>query len=400
MLYYLTDLFRDTIHASDWLGALGVFEWVEFRAVLAIILSFTLVVASGKRTIAWLVMKKVGDNPDFGRADVNELMKAKSNTPTMGGIMIAGTIFLTTLLLADLSSFYVRMAMVCLVGFFLIGFADDWLKLTAARRSTGRQGLHSWEKLLFQVALSVLLGFFVVSHPERMFVTGSEFTDMARALNVPGFKSWVKEAGEYIQSPNLIVLPAALFVLIAMIVMVGSSNAVNLTDGMDGLVSGIMIIVAFAMLVLCLIAGYAHEDFVLAKYLLVPHIPLSDELAVVAAAMVGACLGFLWFNCNPAQVFMGDTGSLPLGGLLGYIAVVIRQEFLLFIIGGVFVMEAMSVLLQVGYFKLTKGRRIFKCAPIHHHYHLKGWTEQQVVVRFWLMTVLLAAIALATIKVR
>ncbi|MEO0514603.1 MAG: phospho-N-acetylmuramoyl-pentapeptide-transferase [Planctomycetota bacterium] len=400
MLYYLTDLFRDTINASDWLGALGVFQWVEFRAVLAIILSFTLVVASGRRTIGWLILKKVGDNADFGRADVNELMKAKSNTPTMGGIMIAGAIFVTTLLLADLSSFYVRMAMVCLVGFFLIGLVDDWLKLTAARRSTGRQGLHSWEKLLFQVALSVLLGLFVVSHPERMFVTGSEFTDMARALNIPGLKTWMKDAGEYVQSDGLIVLPAALFVLIAVIVMVGSSNAVNLTDGMDGLASGIMVIVAFAFMVLCLIAGYAHEDFVLAKYLLVPHIPLSDELAVVAASMVGACLGFLWFNCSPAQVFMGDTGSLPLGGLLGYIAVVVRQEFLLFIIGGVFVMEAVSVLLQVGYFKLTKGRRIFKCAPIHHHFHLSGLTEQQTVIRFWLMTVLLAAIALATIKIR
>ncbi|MEM9420671.1 MAG: phospho-N-acetylmuramoyl-pentapeptide-transferase, partial [Planctomycetota bacterium] len=203
-----------------------------------------------------------------------------------------------------------------------------------------------------------------------------------------------------VQSPGLIVFPPALYVIIAVMVMVFSSNAVNLTDGMDGLASGIMVIVAFAMLVLCLIAGYAHEDFVLAKYLLVPHIPLSDELAVVAAAMVGACLGFLWFNCNPAQVFMGDTGSLPLGGLLGFIAVVIRQEFLLFVIGGVFVMEAVSVMLQVGYFKLTKGRRIFKCAPIHHHFHLEGWTEQQVVIRFWLITVLLAAIALATVKIR
>lgn len=400
MIYFLIDFFRDTIHASDWLGAVGVFEWIEFRAVLAIILSFVLVVLAGPRTIGWLILKKVGDNPDFGRADVNELMKAKSNTPTMGGILIAGAIFVTTLLLADLGSFYVRMAMVCLVGFFLIGFVDDWLKLTAARRSTGRQGLRSWEKMLFQVALSVLLGLFVVNHPDKMFVTDGGFTEMARALNIPGFKTWVKDAGDYVQSDGLIVLPAALFVVIATVVMVGASNAVNLTDGMDGLASGIMVIVAFAFLVLCLIAGYAHEDFVLAKYLLVPHIPLSDELAVVAGAMVGACLGFLWFNCNPAQVFMGDTGSLPLGGLLGFIAVVIRQEFLLFIIGGVFVMEAVSVLLQVGFFKLTKGRRIFKCAPIHHHFHLKGWTEQQVVVRFWLLTVLLAAIALATVKVR
>jgi phospho-N-acetylmuramoyl-pentapeptide-transferase len=179
-------------------------------------------------------------------------------------------------------------------------------------------------------------------------------------------------------------------------VIAGSSNAVNLTDGMDGLAGGIMGIVGFAFLVLALIAG----DEYYAKRLLVPYIPNSQELAIVAGAMAGSCLAFLWFNCHPAQVFMGDTGSLPLGGLIGFIAVVIRQEFLLIIIGGVFVVEASSVLMQVGYFKLSKGKRIFKCAPIHHHFHLLGWTEQQVVVRFWLVSALLAAVALATIKIR
>ena len=400
MIYYLTDTFRDTINASDWLGALGVFEWIEFRAVLAVIVSFLIVVLSGRRTIDWLVLKKIGDNPDFGRADVNELMKAKSNTPTMGGILIAGSIFGTTLLLADLGSYYVRMAMVCLVCLFLLGLVDDWLKLTAAQRKAGRQGLYSWEKLLFQIAMAAILGLFISKYGDSKFITVDEYQQMARALNIPGFKTWVKEAGEFVPSANLIELSPALFVVVAVLVIVFSSNAVNLTDGMDGLASGIMVIVGFAFLVLCLIAGYAHEDFVLAKYLLVPHIPLSDELAVVAGAMVGSCLGFLWFNCSPAQVFMGDTGSLPLGGLLGYIAVVIRQEFLLFIIGGIFVLEAVSVMLQVGYFKLTKGRRIFKCAPIHHHFHLSGWTEQQTVVRFWLITAMLAAVALATVKVR
>ncbi|MEO1235273.1 MAG: phospho-N-acetylmuramoyl-pentapeptide-transferase [Planctomycetota bacterium] len=400
MLYFLVDLFRDTITASDWLGALGVFRWVEFRAVLAIIVSFLMVVGSGKRVIGWLILKKVGDNPDFGRADVNELMKAKSNTPTMGGVMIAGAIFATTMLLADLGSYYVRMAMVCLVGLFLLGLVDDWLKLTSAKRKTGRQGLFTREKLIFQLALAVILGLFISKYAEGKFITGDEFRDMSRSLNLPGLKTWVRVAGEFVPSPNLIVLGEVTFILVAVLVIVGSSNAVNLTDGMDGLASGIVVIVGFAFLVLCLIAGYTREDFVLAKYLLVPYIPLSDELAVVAGAMVGACLGFLWFNCSPAQVFMGDTGSLPLGGLLGYIAVVIRQEFLLLIIGGVFVIEALSVILQVGYFKLTKGRRIFKCAPIHHHFHLSGWTEQQTVIRFWLVTVLLAAVALATVKLR
>ncbi|MEM6458481.1 MAG: phospho-N-acetylmuramoyl-pentapeptide-transferase [Planctomycetota bacterium] len=402
MLYFFVDTFQDWINNSRWLGALGVFRWIEFRAVLSIIVAFALVVGFGRRTIGWLVAKKIGDNPDFGRADVNELMRAKSNTPTMGGILIAGAIFASTLLLADLGSYYVRMALVCLVGMFLLGLADDWLKLTAARRKAGRQGLRSWEKLLFQVALAVILAVFIGRHGADKFIpgTGQEYTDMARSLTIPGLRTWVREAGEFVVSPDLIVLPEVVFVLVAVLVIVGSSNAVNLTDGMDGLASGVMVVVAFAFLVLCLIAGYAHEDFVLAKYLLVPHIPLSDELAVVAGAMVGACLGFLWFNCSPAQVFMGDTGSLPLGALLGYLAVVIRQELLLLVIGGVFVLEALSVLIQVGYFKLTRGRRVFKCAPIHHHFHLSGWTEQQTVVRFWLLTVLLAAIALATVKVR
>jgi len=400
LIYFLIDSLHDRLNASQWLGALGVFRWVEFRAILAVIMSFCIVLALGKRTIGWLILKKIGDNPDFGRKDINELMKAKSNTPTMGGMLIAGAIFVTTLLLANLSSYYVTMALVCLVCLFLVGLVDDWLKLTSATRKTGRQGLYTWEKLLFQLALAVILGLFINKYGASKFITGDEYKDMAHCLNIPGFKSWVKLAGEFVPSPNLIVLSEVMFVLVAVVVIVGSSNAVNLTDGMDGLASGIMVIVGFAFLVLCMIAGYAHDDFELAMYLLVPHIPLSDELASVAGAMVGACLGFLWFNCSPAQVFMGDTGSLPLGGLLGYIAVVIRQEMLLFVIGGVFVMEAMSVILQVGYFKLTKGRRIFKCAPIHHHFHLSGWTEQQVVVRFWLITILLAAIAIATVKVR
>jgi phospho-N-acetylmuramoyl-pentapeptide-transferase len=183
-------------------------------------------------------------------------------------------------------------------------------------------------------------------------------------------------------------------------VIAGSSNAVNLTDGMDGLASGTVTIASMAMLMLALIAGFDRNEFILAKYLLVPYIPFSEELAVVAGGMVGACLGFLWFNCWPAQVFMGDTGSLPLGGLLGYIAVVIRQEFLLVIIGGIFVAEALSVLIQISYFKYTKGKRLFRCAPIHHHFHLAGWAEQQVVVRFWLIGAILAAIGLLTIKLR
>jgi phospho-N-acetylmuramoyl-pentapeptide-transferase len=197
-------------------------------------------------------------------------------------------------------------------------------------------------------------------------------------------------------NPHLIKLGPWVFTAIAVIVMVGSSNAVNLTDGMDGLASGVMGIVSFCFIVLALVTGIPKWSSIL----LIPHIPDADELAVVAGAMVGACIGFLWYNCHPAQVFMGDTGSLPLGGLIGYIAVVLRQEFLLLIVGGILVCEAVSVILQVSYFRASGGSRLFRCTPIHHHFHLGGWTEQQVVVRFWLITALLAVAALATLKLR
>lgn len=403
MIPLIYDQLRGLINASTALGPLNVFQWVEFRAVMAILLSFLIVVCFGKRTIRWLVMKKVGDNPEFHHKDLNVIMKHKANTPTMGGVLIFAAIMGTTVLLADwANSFYVVMALVCLSGMFVIGMADDWLKLTSASRKPGsRDGLYTWEKFMLQIGLAVVLGLFISHHGLNKHTIDAEQTSlMSHSLNLPFLKAWVREAGQWVPSPHLIVIGPWLFVLVTIAVIVGSSNAVNLTDGMDGLASGVMVIVAFAFMVLALIAGYNHQGFKLAEYLLVPHIPYSDELAVVAGAMVGACLGFLWFNCSPAQVFMGDSGSLPLGGLIGFIAVVIRQEFLLVVIGGVFVMEAVSVILQVGYFKLTRGKRVFRCAPIHHHFHLGGWTEQQVVVRFWIITAMLVALALATIKLR
>ncbi len=404
MLYLIYESMRDLIERSTLLGPLNVLRWVEFRAVLAIILAFAFVMLLGRRTIRWLVMQKIGDNPEFFHRDINELMRSKANTPTMGGVLITGAILVTSLLLADLASFYVRMAMVCLIGFALIGFFDDWFKLRAARRGPGaRQGLYTWEKLILQIGLALPLCIFIYWWGEKKFtIEQPEILQMSQSLTLPFLKSWVFQDGHWVPNPHLIVLGMGAFVTLAIVFIVGFSNAVNLTDGMDGLAGGISVVVAFAFMVLAIIAGYQNEatGFVLAKHLLVPYIPLADELAVVAGAMMGACLGFLWFNCAPAQVFMGDTGSLPLGGLVAFIAVVIRQEFLLMIIGGVFVMEAASVVLQVAYFKLSGGKRIFRCAPIHHHFHLKGWTEQQVVVRFWLITALLSAAALATIKIR
>jgi phospho-N-acetylmuramoyl-pentapeptide-transferase len=246
--------------------------------------------------------------------------------------------------------------------------------------------LTSLEKLLFQIGLGVILSYFTYHHGQNLAPS--------RTLYFPFFKDLQ------------VALPLGAFVLIGTLVITGSSNAVNLTDGLDGLASGCMAIVSFTFLVLALIIGVlpASNDRVL-NALLLPRIQGSDQMAVIAGAMGGSCLGFLWYNCSPARVFMGDTGSLALGGLIGYIAIVVRQELMLFMVGGIFVAEAMSVMLQVGYFKYTKrkygeGRRILLMAPLHHHFQRKGWTETQVVVRFWLIGAMLAAMSLATVKLR
>ena len=382
MLYLLIESCLPWLEAHH-LGFFRVFtrEQDPFRQVLAVMLSFILCLVLGPPVIRWLQTQKIGDLAGFDQVELDEMMKSKRGTPTMGGLFIIASIVITTLLLADLTIFPVKMALICVLWLAAVGMADDWLKLTAGRRAGNRQGLTSLEKLLFQIGLGVLLSYFTFQH-------GQNVAD-AHTLYFPFFK-------------NLkISLNQTAFVLIGTIVLTGSSNAVNLTDGLDGLAAGIMAIVSAAFLFLALIAG----QLLVAKKLLIPHINFSEEMAVVAAAMLGASLGFLWFNCNPARVFMGDTGSLALGGLIGYIAIVIRQEFMLFFVGGIFVIEVLSVMLQVGYFKYTRirygeGRRVLLCSPLHHHFQRKGWTESQVVVRFWLISAMLAAMALATVKLR
>lgn len=380
MLYWLI---KPNLAALDeaGFGFLRVFTFVEFQAVAAILLSFAFVLAAGGPTIRWLRRMKIGDRPDFDQADMNQQMAHKKDTPTMGGILIIAAILVTVLLLADLANFHVQMALIAMLGLAMIGAGDDWLKLTAARRGGGRQGLHGGEKLLFQFGLAILLSYFTWKYgqqiPERNF------------LYFPFFKD------------ARIPLGAVAFCVIGTLVVVGFSNAVNLTDGLDGLASGASAIVAIVFLVLALVIGTAT----LAGTLLFTYIKGSADMAVLCGAMLGACLGFLWFNCNPARVFMGDTGSLSLGGLIGYIAIVLRQEPLLILVGGIFVAEAASVMLQVGYFKYTRirfgeGRRIFKMAPLHHHFQKAGWSEIQVVVRFWLIGAMLATLALATMKLR
>jgi phospho-N-acetylmuramoyl-pentapeptide-transferase len=386
MLFLLAKHFREWLEAHG-LGFLRVFTFPTFQSVVAVLASFFTCILLGPSVIEWLRHKKIGDNPNFDHAQLNEAMAGKKGTPTMGGILIIAAIASAVLMLADLSSFYVRMALLCLIWLGAVGAVDDWLKLTAGHRGGSRQGLTSLEKILFQFGLGILLSVFTYHYGAHV--------DWAHTLYVPLFKDFKP------------MLNLTGFAVIGTLVIVGSSNAVNLTDGLDGLASGCMAIVSFAFLVLALIIG----DYAQASYLNLPVLAPAGQpapggqMAVIAGALLGACLGFRWFNCNPARVFMGDTGSLALGGLIGYISIVIRQELVLFLVGGIFVAEAMSVMLQVGYFKYTKrrfgeGRRIFLMSPLHHHFQRKGWTENQVVVRFWLVGAMLAALALATVKLR
>lgn len=373
-------LLYDWMAAYGWADPNGLFSGPLFRAVMAILFAFATVLACGGKVIRWLMKQKVGDMPEFYNATLNELTKNKKNTPTMGGVMIIGAILVSVLLFGNITNFYVRMALFCMVYLAALGAVDDWLKLTAARRTPGsREGLFAYEKLLFQIGLGVLLAVFIYKYGNYPALPEGG-PPPALKLNWPLLRD--------------VALPAWLFAALTVVVITGSSNAVNLTDGMDGLAAGCMAIVAFAFLALTYVTG----DSRWAQNVGLNFVLGTGELAVVCGAITGACLGFLWFNCNPAQVFMGDTGSLALGGVIGYVAIVIRQEPMLLLVGGIFVLEASSVIMQVTYFRMTGGKRIFLCSPIHHHFHLKGWSEQQVVVRFWLISALCAAFGLATVK--
>ena len=385
MLPYLIHRFVTPLDDSP-LGFLRVFTFPTFQATAAILLSFAIVLLAGPRVIRALLGMKIGDIADFDDERMNAIMANKKNTPTMGGILIVIAIAASTLLLADLRNFYVLMALVCLVWLAGVGATDDFLKLTAARRKGSRQGLTSREKLLFQVGLGIILSYYTWRHGHAVSANV--------ALYSPFFKHFHWPLG------------VGIFIAIGTLVITGTSNAVNLTDGLDGLAAGCIAITSIAFLLLSLIVGTMtpYNDPVL-NQLLLPYIQGGDQMAVLAGAMLGACLGFLWYNANPARVFMGDTGSLAMGGLIGYIAIVLRQELMLLIIGGVFVAEAVSVTLQVGFFKYTRirtgaGRRIFLMAPLHHHFQKKGWTETQVVTRFWIISAMLTTLALMTIKLR
>jgi phospho-N-acetylmuramoyl-pentapeptide-transferase len=406
MLYNLTE------HAQNWLDAAGLYPVVqvmyqlEFRAFFAVLLSFALVLGFGPRFIAALRRVKAGDNPEFYNGQLNSIMAAKSGTPTMGGLLLCGAVLLTTVLLADVvHSRYIHVCIVVLLWLAAVGAWDDWLKLTRARRAQAagpgakstREGLHAWEKLLFQVGIGLIACWFI-------YHAGA--TPDSHVLNLPFQRTYLPTPTEgSIQplelAPGVIVLGAALFVIFGALMIAFTSNAVNLTDGLDGLAGGTLLIACFAMMVLTWVASSQRAAY----FLMVPYVPGSGELMVLCGAMAGACLGFLWFNVSPAQVFMGDTGSLAMGGLLATVAVAVRQEILLGLIGGVFFLEAFSVMAQVGWFKFTQrrygeGRRILRCAPLHHHFQIGGWKETQVVGRFYLLAITLSILALVTLKLR
>ncbi len=374
-LEYTSEYLADKLHFY-------AYHYVMFRAIMAILTSLCIALFVGPRIIRWLMRKKIGDRPEFHHAALNELTKDKANTPTMGGLIIILSTVGTTLLWADLTNPFVQKAIFLIFWFAILGGIDDWLKLTADGKHRSRDGLRWWEKLLFQIAGAVLISSFLYS----------DFTNIkdGRMFWVPFYKHG---------------LPLAnwTFILIAIFYLSATSNAVNLADGMDGLAAGCVGMVSLVLAVLCYVASenmYRATSVTWSSYLLLPHIPQAGELSIFFAAILGSMLGFLWFNCYPAQTFMGDVGSLPLGAAMGYGALVTRNEILLLVIGGVFVMELMSVVLQVGYFKYTGGKRLFRIAPLHHHFHLGGWREPQVVVRFWLLGAAFAALALATLKLR
>jgi len=358
------------------------YQNVMFRSIAALLISFFVAVFIGPRIIRWLMKKKIGDKPEFHHATLNELTKEKTNTPTMGGLIIILASFTATFLWAKLNNPFVQKAFVLVIWFGALGGVDDWLKLTSTIRHRTRNGLKPWEKLLFQLGGSVLIAFFLYADFENI--------PDARQFWFPFYKHGLPLVG-------------SVFIFIAVFYMTATSNAVNFADGMDGLAAGLVGIISLVLAILCYVASETMSttsNATWASYLLLPYITDASELCIFYSAILGAVLGFLWYNCHPAQVFMGDTGSLPLGAAMGYGALVTRNEVLLLIIGGVFVMELISVVLQVGYFRLTGGKRLFRMAPIHHHYHLKGWSEPQVVVRFWLLAAAFAALALATLKIR
>jgi phospho-N-acetylmuramoyl-pentapeptide-transferase len=358
---------------EDVYSPLRVFQYITVRTVAGGGTAFIICLVFGPYVIERLRQLKVGQQ--IRREEAPPLYQyhaKKSGTPTMGGILIIASLVIAVLCWADLGSLHVWLVISTLCAMGLIGFLDDYLSVTRKRS----KGLSARWKFTLQMLWAAVIVAVLLSRPET--------AELSRQLMVPFVKHAVVR--------DLGVVFTFLFVAV---VMVGASNAVNLTDGLDGLAIGCSSSVAVSYLIM----AYAAGHFAFAEYLQIPFVQGSGELAVVCGCMVGSCLGFLWYNCHPAKVFMGDTGSLALGGAIAMVAILIKQELILIVVGGVFVIEAMSVILQVASFKL-KGKRIFAMAPIHHHFEMKQWSETQVTIRFWIASVLFALLGLLTLKIR
>ena len=376
-------------------GSFRVFQYLTFRAVMAALTALLIGLVAGPFVIRRLASLKMGQPI---REYAMQTHLAKSGTPTMGGVLILLSIAIATLLWADLSNRFVWIVLIVTLGFGAIGWADDWRKVV----NKDPEGMRSREKYLWQSLIGLVAALYLV-------FSISESSNL-RVIGL--FISWVQsgfdvnlppKAGLLVPFVKEVSYPLGVFgfVILTYLVIVGSSNAVNLTDGLDGLAIMPVVMVGSALGIFAYVTGSS----VYSKYLLFPHIPGSGELLIFCAAMAGSGLAFLWFNTHPAQVFMGDVGALALGAALGTIAVIVRQEIVLAIMGGIFVVEALSVMMQVVYFKYTKkrfgaGRRILKMAPLHHHFEKSGWKETQVVVRFWIITMLLCLVGLSTLKLR
>jgi len=353
-------------YLTQFYSAFNVFSYLTFRAILSTLTALFISLYFGPKLIRYLQKMQIGQTV---RDDGPESHLSKSGTPTMGGLLILASIVVSVLLWGDLSNIYVWVVLFVIVSFGIVGFVDDYRKVI--RKDAN--GLIARWKYFWQTVIGLstaLFLFFIAQGPNET------------ALLIPFMKELLPQLGIF-------------YIVMTYFVIVGTSNAVNLTDGLDGLAIVPTIMVAGAFALFAYVTG--HVNF--SAYLNIPHISLTSELVIVCTAIVGAGLGFLWFNTYPAQVFMGDVGSLALGAALGVIAVLVRQELVLFIMGGVFVMETVSVILQVGSYKM-RGQRIFRMAPIHHHYELKGWPEPRVIVRFWIISLILVLIGLATLKLR
>lgn len=361
MLIWITDFL------SQYISGFAVFKYVSMRTIFSVLTALMISFFIGPRVIDWLMRLKVGQTV---RSDGPQTHLVKTGTPTMGGVMILFSVSIAVLLWGNLSNHYLIIVTLTMLGFGVIGFIDDYMKVVYK----DPKGMRSRTKYLWQSIIGFIAAY-------ALFHLAS--VPAETQLLIPYMKDTFIELGAWV-------------VVFSYFVIVGTSNAVNLTDGLDGLAIMPTVMISAALGVFAYLTGHVY----FAEYLHIPYIPGIQELAIFCAALAGAGLGFLWFNAHPAQVFMGDVGSLAIGASLGVVAVAVREELVLFVMGGIFVAETVSVILQVGSFKLRNGKRIFLMAPLHHHYEQKGWHESQVIIRFWIVTIILVLIGLASLKIR